>query len=169
MNPNGQQVKAAFQRLMAVDPASTRFAGAALAGSSIPLVGAMVDDQEENLLNLLGAGVIMTGGQTAGSMIGMRQAHMSPDEQEAYIRKEVNSIKNKAAEMGDPIKGADYYGHEKQKVVDDFEPFMRGAPEGHILSKPKREIRGMYRGQMLGTLAAALPAYLALRGGDIEN
>ena len=169
MNAKQQQAAALFQRILDTDPETTRYAGAALGLGMIPTIGSIADNQYEGILNEAAAAAILAGGMYGGGYLGRQSSMMSPDEQESYIRSEVNKIKNKAAEMGDPIKGADYYGHAKQKVMDDFEPFMRGAPETHPFSSPKRQIRGTMRGAMLGTLAAALPSYLAMRGGEIEK
>ena len=66
MNPNAERVKAAYQRMMAADPNTTRFAGTALAATSLPFMGALLDDQEEGLGNALAAGAILYGGNVGG-------------------------------------------------------------------------------------------------------
>ena len=180
-----QQEKARAERQYIRDritPNVDRYAGAVLAGALAPGIGSVLDDQDENLLNSLLSGSLTLGGFTAGSVLGMRSGSFKDETaRNDYVRSAVSEIKKEAeiirAKEG-PLAAADYFGRAKETLMHDIDPISqakvdelkaKGMPwENSIYNMSPRQANGTIRGAALGTLAAALPAYFAMRGGEIE-
>lgn len=171
-------------------PATKRMAGALLAAVATPSVLAALDNQDETVTQAIGSGLITAGGAVGGGYVGYRSNHFANDNaKEAFVRDALTDLKVKsqqiAAEAG-PAAGVEYFAKAKGQLMQSLEGIdpkranvfnksMREIPElGDIvadldlLRKTPREVAGMTRGAALGSLAAALPAYLAMRGGEKE-
>lgn len=171
-------------------PETKRMAGVLLAALMLPSVGSAVDNQDEGLSNYLASAALTGAGTIGGGYLGYRQGHLPTDlAKEAYARDAIKDLKAKsqliAAQEG-PAAGVKYFAEAKQQMLQEIEGIdpkranafnnaARQIPEfGDIvadldlLRKTPREVSGMTRGAALGALASALPAYLALRGGEIE-
>jgi len=171
-------------------PATKRMAGALLAAVVTPSVLAAVDNQDEGLSNSIISGGLTLGGTAAGGILGYQSGHFATDSaKEAFVRDTIKDMKVKsqqiAAEAG-PAAGVEYFANAKKQLMQSVEGIdpkranvfnnsMRQFPEFgemiadlDLLRKTPREVAGMTRGAALGSLAAVLPAYLAMRGGEIE-
>lgn len=161
-------------------PNTGRMAGAALAAGAIPGLVSMVDDQETNVFGTAASGLIGGGGIALGGMIGYGNSHLGDDAKEAFIRQETNKLKVQAQQnraVSGPTAAADDFGYAKTRLLESVEPISpregkvlgKRSDAAKILNMTPREIRGMSKGAMLGAIASALPAYLAMRNGDVEQ
>ena len=161
MNAQGQRNVAQFKRLLAADPTTTRMAGAALALLALPGTAAMFDDYEDPAINELGAGLFMGAGTEMGRMIGYDVATLDDEAKAAYIKEKVDKLKAVAKGM-DPREGANYFGEQKTKLMDEFSSYGGS-------SHTKRQARGAMLGAALGALATAYPGYKIIQGDPVEN
>ncbi len=92
-----------------------------------------------------------------------------------FVRTAVDELKRQSKEImaKEGVEaGNAYFAKGKEKLLQDIAPFY---PEATIKKYPKlekttpRNMRSAAKGQLLGSLIAALPAYLATRGGTIEE
>lgn len=169
-----------------LDPNTKRMAGAALAAYLAPLTAASFDDQETGMMQSLAGGVILGGGMVGGAILGER--NVSIDDKDEYVRQAMSELKKKGRELAKevgPEAARDFIALEKEKLMKDISPIaprqakafnMAAKAVGgggifedlDLLNRSPRQIRGTTRGVLLGTLATALPAYLAMRGGEID-
>jgi len=173
-----------------VDLNSKRMAGAALAAALVPSIGMVVDNQETNLGGFIGSGLLSTAGLGLGGYLGYRNAHIDDAIRDEFIRDEVSRMKNAskvaAKEIG-PQAAVEQFARDKQALLADLDPIdakraavinneLREFPEvGPILAemdlgnKTPRDVRGITKGALIGALASMVPAYLALRNGEVEG
>ena len=166
-----------------------RMAGAAVLAGLIPGIGMMVDDQDTNLGGYIGSGLMSTAGIGLGGYLGYKNAHVNDADKEQFIKSEVSRMKNAskvAAKDIGPQAAVEQFAREKQAMLEDIDPIdaarakiinkeLRAFPEvGPMLAdmdlgnKAPRDIRGISKGALIGALASMVPAYLALRNGDVE-
>ena len=139
-------------------------------------------------------GSVLSGGLAAGAIgaggyLGYKNAHIHPDQKDDFISNEVSRLKGEskiaARDIG-PQAAVEQFAREKQAMLESIDPidskragsingFFRSMPEvGPMIAdmdlgnKAPRDLRGMSRGALVGALASILPAYLALRNGDVE-
>lgn len=181
----------AFQNLREkTSPETKRMAGALLAAFAAPSLLGLIDNQDQGMINELGSGAVSAAGSLAGGYLGYKQSHLANEEiKDAFVREAVKDLKTKsqiiAAEQG-AAAGIEYFSNAKRQLLQDIgqldpkranafnNSVRKNVPEIgdmiadlDLLRKSPREIQGMTRGAALGAVAAALPAYLALRGGDM--
>lgn len=170
-----------------LDPNTKRMAGAALIGYLAPGTLAAIDNQETGFNELAGGSLILGTGIGAGAVLGNKNVRIA--DKDEYVRQAMSDLKAKGKELAKkvgPEAARDFIALEKEKLMKDISPiaprqaqaFNMAAKSmgigGDILSdldllnRTPRQIRGTTRGMFLGTLATALPAYLAMRGGEID-
>ena len=167
-----------------------RMAGAAFAGAVLPGTLALIDNQESDFLGNALSGSLSVAGIGAGGYLGYKNAHVAEDAKDDFLKAEIKNLKDKskaAAKIIGPQAAVEQFAREKQALLEDLAPIdpKRAAiinrelgriPElGMILkdmdlgNKAPRDVRGIAKGALIGALASIAPAYLALRGGEIED
>ena len=169
-----------------LDINTKRMAGAALAAAFAPVIAKSVDDQEDTFLGDFIGGGLLVGGGVGGAYYGNQGVRV--DDKDAFIQSEMSKLKREGKELAQkigPEAARDYIVQRKNQILQDIEPIAprqanafnaraRQYPLGDevadmdLLRKSPRTIRGSTRGAMLGLLAAALPSYLMMRGGEID-
>ena len=172
-----------------IDINTKRMAGAAFAAAMLPSVGSWIDDQNTNIMGSLlsgGVGLAAIGG---GGYLGYKNAHIGVDQRDDFISNEISRLKGEskiaARDIG-PQAAVEQFAREKQLMLQSIDPidskragsinsFFRSIPEfGPMIAdmdlgnKAPRDLRGISRGALTGALASIIPAYLALRNGDVE-
>lgn len=170
IDPN-QQARADAQYNMVAErlrerlgPGPNRMAGAAMAATLAPGVVALMDDQETNILGYLASGAIGLGGLGAGMHVGYQQSQ----DVDAYIKAGVADLKKQSVEIAKkegPAAAAQWFGEAKQQLMNEVNPIM---PQAGLHRSP-REVRSTVRGAMIGSALAAVPAYLAMRNGQVSE
>ena len=172
-----------------IDVNTKRMAGAALAAALLPGVGSWIDDQETNFVGSLASGTIGLGGIAGGGYLGYKNAHIGEGQRNDFISDEIARLKGEskiAAKDIGPQAAVEQFAREKQAMLESIDPIdpkrardinnvIRGFPEmGPIIAemdipnKSPRDIRGISKGALIGALVSMVPAYLALRSGDVE-
>ena len=167
-----------------------RMAGGAIAAGLAPGLLSYIDDQDTNLAGFTGSGVLTVAGIGAGGYLGYRHSHVNEALRDELIRSEIDKLKAKskqAAKQIGPQEAVEQFARNKQALLEDLSPIdaqrapiinreLGKIPEvGMILkdmdigNKTPRDMRGMSRGALLGGLISLIPAYLALRNGEIES
>jgi hypothetical protein len=149
-----------------------RMAGGALAAMIAPSVMTTFDDRDAPWLQEQAAGLITTGGITAGMLLGELESRLTSEQMDIYVRSEIDKLKRKSKtnmkEHG-PQYAADQFGRQKQRLMEDVtEPLKFGIPTIDYFGHSPRQYRHMAAGAMLGGLASIIPSYLVQRGDKIE-
>lgn len=174
-----------------ISPGTKRMAGLALAGILTPTVLSVLDNQEENFGQQMASGILTSVGVGAGGILGYNNGHFKTDAiKEAFVRESVSKLKTESQQVAaneGPAAGIKYFADGKRKLLQDIEAIdpkraaafnssVRQIPElGDMIAgldlphKTPREVSRMTAGAALGAIASALPAYLAVRGGEIEQ
>lgn len=166
-----------------LDPNTKRMAGAALAAYLSPGILATFDDQKTGIGQILAGTAIMGTGVGVGGILGNRSVRI--EDKDEYVRQAMSNLKAKGKELAKkvgPEAARDFIALEKEKLIKDISPIAPNQAKAFniaaksmgnemisdldLLNRSPREIRGTTRGVLLGTLASALPAYLAMRGGE---
>ena len=184
---NGQTAWDNINRKMA--PGTKRMAGVALGAFLTPSVLAMLDNQEESTLDSFGAGLTASAGLGAGGIMGYLQAGDEAVNDELMVENKLRDLKVESQEIAKrdgPAAGVEYFAKGKQELLDYIAPmdadrsdvfneYMRSKPMGgmvadlNIPEMSPRQAKYTTRGAMLGALAAAVPSYNLMRGGEIEE
>lgn len=173
-----------------IDANTKRMAGSALIAGLLPSFAMYGDDQETNLAGFLASGAITSAGLGLGGYYGYKNSHINDADKYEFIRNEISKLKNDskalARDIG-PQAAVEQFARDKQLMLDDIDPIdskravfinkqLESMPDvGPLLAKmdignkSPRDIRGMTRGALIGGLASVIPAYLAVRNGDIEQ
>ena len=173
-----------------IDTNTKRMAGAALATAVLPGAMSWVDDQETSILGFLASGALSTAGIAGGGYLGYRNAHVPEDTRDQFIRNEVDKLKaasKVAAKDIGPEAAVEQFARDKQMLLEDIASIdpkraavinreLNRIPEiGPILkemdlgNKSPRDVRGIGRGALTGAALSLIPAYLALRNGEVES
>lgn len=169
-------------------PDTKRMAGVALAALLAPGIGSMVDNQDETILQGIGAGILGAGGAAVGGMYGLGEAESEAIHDEIMMEDKMRDLKRESKEVAKrdgPAAGVEYFARGKEKLYEYIQPmdpgrgsafnsYMRDIPEFgpmiadlNIADRSPRHMKHMTRGAMLGAIAAAPFAYGTLRGGEI--
>lgn len=149
-----------------------RMAGVALASMLVPTIGSMVDNQSEDFGREALSGALSAYGLLGGAYLGADQMRLNkmPDGREDYIRSETEKLKTQAKldmqTLGPEAANAKF-ADAKARLINDVNPIFRNADPNNFNLTP-RTLRGGIKGGMIGGLASVIPAYLMLRGGEIE-
>ena len=129
---------------------------------------AAIDDRDAPYLQETAAGLISSGGLTAGALLGYMNANRTMD---SFIRTEIDKLKRQSKvtmrEKG-PQVAADEFGHAKAEFMKNVEPKRMGIPSVDHFGASPRNLRHMAAGALLGGVTAIAPTYLAARGDQIE-
>lgn len=173
-----------------IDAQTRRMAGAALVAALGPSVLALMDDQQSDFGGSTVAGILGAAGLLGGGYIGYRSGVMPEDERDNYIRNKVSELKKASKELARKEgvqESVNAFAKGKQALIDDISgmapqyndlinarlhqmpEFGTMAAEMNLGNRTPREVRGMARGALIGSLGALVPGYLALRNGPIEE
>lgn len=174
----------------AIGSNTKRMAGAALVATFGPAALALIDDQQTDFVDSLLAGGIGATGLLGGGYIGYRQGVMPEDMRDEYIRSEVAQLKKASREIAktEGVQASvDKFARGKQAAIEDISGMaskynnqinskFRQIPEIgqniadlNLGNRTPREVRGMARGALIGSLAALVPGYLTMRSGPVEE
>lgn len=165
-----------------VDKNTKRMAGVALGAMLVPSTIGLFDDNETSFGESAISGGIGLAGVGLGGYMGYKNSTIKPDEMDAFVRDELNKYKTEASIISrkDPSAGVEHFALRKGQLMEDisaidpqrakvFNQTLRKVPDlGEmvadldLLNKTPRQVRGITRGAMLGALASAIPAYLAM-------
>lgn len=199
MNADQQRLKAAGNTAASkannvIDARTKRMAGMAVLAALAPGVMSSVDNQEENLAQQLLSGGITLGATALGAEEGLRSATFLTDiEKEDFIAKEMDNLKQQMKQVSKEQgvqAGVEFFAKGKEKLLRDLEPVLSTAQARNLQgyarmtggsafedvvqalkldSRSPRQLRRGAIGAAIGAGAGLLPAYMALRGGEIEE
>ena len=181
----------ALNNLLSKTDANTkRMAGAALLAGLSPGTISWMDDQETSLMGNTISGLLGVGGIGLGGYLGHRAGTIAPENREQFIRDNIDILKAESKTIGreqDAAAAVQYFADKKRELLNDISPidakralqfnamakqfpeFGEMIADLNLLEKTPRQVRNMSRGAALGALATAIPAYLAMRNGPVEE
>lgn len=199
MNADQQRLRAAGRTAAdkaskGIDDRTKRMAGAAVVAMLAPGVLSAVDNQEENLGQQVLSGAITLGAAGLGAEEGLRSATFLTDaDKEEFIAKEMDNLKKEMKQVSKEQgvqAGVEFFAKGKERILRDLEPVLSNAQARNLQgyarmtggsafedvvqalkldSRSPRQLRRGAIGAAIGAGAGLLPAYMALRGGEIED
>ena len=132
-----------------------------------PPILSVLDDQETTMMGNVGAGLLMGSGIVGGGMIGANSARRAAADPELK-RSTLDELKVRAQQISNEqgvAAGQAHFAQGKEKFMDDvINPVSKkfGLNESPMFYR-----RGM-AGSALGALTMMLPAYMAMRNGEVQ-